>query len=86
MQYFEEEIGKDGANLRVYKQREDVDLVCTMSGKMPQKTNEIALDRMFAKNANLSVGDTITLNNKNFLSQVWLPSRIIVVFLKRTQI
>lgn len=67
MQYFEEEIGKDGANLRVYKQREDVDLVCTMSGKMPQKTNEIALDRMFAKNANLSVGDTITLNNKKLL-------------------
>ena len=64
LKYFEETLGKDGANVRVYANRKDVDLICLMSGEMPKKNNEIALDRMFARNANLKVGDTITLNKK----------------------
>lgn len=35
-----------------------------MSGEMPVAENEIALDRMFAENNNIAVGDSITLKDK----------------------
>lgn len=64
LRYVEEGMGK--ANIRIYKDRTDVDLACLMSGEMPKAENEIALDRMFADNNDIVVGDTITLRNKDF--------------------
>jgi putative ABC transport system permease protein len=64
LRYFEEEEESSKANIRVYNLRDKVNLECIMSGELPKKENEIALDRMFAQNANLNVGDTITLNDK----------------------
>lgn len=38
--------------------------MCLMSGEMPVAENEIALNRMFAENNNIAVGDSITLKDK----------------------
>lgn len=64
LRYFEEEEKSNSATIRVYKLRKDVNLECVMSGELPSAENEIALDRMYAQNAELEVGDTITLNGK----------------------
>lgn len=59
--------------MRIYKNRKDVDLVCLMKGTFPQAEDEIAIDRMYADNNNLSVGDTFSIEN-NELKVVGLVS------------
>lgn len=49
----------NGSSLRVFKNRMEVNLPCVMEGRLPNKTGEIAIDRMYADNNKLSVGDTI---------------------------
>ena len=48
------------AKLRLYAVRTTVDLACIMSGRLPQQSGEVAIDRMFADNNALKVGDMIT--------------------------
>lgn len=43
--------------MRVYQERTDMNLVCLMSGERPAAKNEIAIDRMYADNNQLEVGD-----------------------------
>ena len=50
---------ENGSTLRVFQNRDGVDLVCLMEGELPQKPGEIAVDRMYADNNGLKVGDTI---------------------------
>ncbi len=57
--YFVEETLDAGSVLRIFQNREDVNLACLMEGRLPQETDEIAVDRMFADNNHLSVGDRI---------------------------
>lgn len=49
----------NGSTLRVFANRDKVDLVCLMEGEFPEVTGEIAIDRMYADNNGLSVGDRI---------------------------
>ena len=48
-----------------FKNRQQVDKVCLMKGELPARTGEIAIDRMYADNNNLSVGDTLRSGKKN---------------------
>ena len=50
---------KKDLKIRIYPLREKVDLPCVMSGKLPEKKGEIAIDRMHADNVGLRVGDTL---------------------------
>ena len=50
---------ENGSTLRVFQNREQVDLVCLMEGEFPERPGEIAVDRMYADNNGLKVGDTI---------------------------
>lgn len=45
--------------IRIFAQRDEVDHVCLMKGEMPQGTGTIAIDRMYADNNGLSIGDTL---------------------------
>ena len=58
------ENGKKNKTVRIFKNRTDVNKICLMKGKMPKEDNEIGLDRMFADNNDLRVGDYITIENK----------------------
>ena len=49
----------NGSTLRVFQNRDQVDLVCLMEGEFPAEPGEIAIDRMYADNNGISVGDTI---------------------------
>lgn len=60
---FDEDNKKD-ATIRVFENRTEVNKVCLMSGKLPKDENEIAIDRMFADNNELVVGDKITIDKR----------------------
>ena len=47
--------------MRIYQERTDMNLVCLMSGGMPAAKNEIAIDRMYADNNKLKVGDKLKI-------------------------
>ncbi len=49
----------NGSIMRVFKNRSEIDLVCLMEGSFPAQADEIAIDRMYADNNKLKVGDTI---------------------------
>lgn len=57
--YYVEEPLDNGSTMRFFKNRQQVDKVCLMRGELPAGTGEIAIDRMYADNNNLSVGDTL---------------------------
>lgn len=63
--YAEEEL-TNGSTLRIYQQRDHVNKVCLMEGVMPEKVDEIAIDRMYADNNQLSVGDTISSTDQSW--------------------
>lgn len=50
----------NGSTLRIFQAREEVNRVCLMEGAMPERTGEIAIDRMYADNNSLHVGDALT--------------------------
>ena len=50
---------ENGSTLRIFSDREDVNLVCLMEGSLPAAPGEIAIDRMYADNNGLKVGDRI---------------------------
>lgn len=64
--YKEEETKEVDSTLRIFNQdfREDMDKICIMSGELPKKEKEIAIDRMYADNNNIEVGDTLTVAGK----------------------
>jgi putative ABC transport system permease protein len=64
LRYFEEEQEENGANIRVYPLQEAVNVACLLEGKLPEADNEIAIDRVYAQNNDIEVGDTVTLNDR----------------------
>ena len=57
--FYTEEALTNESTMRIFKDREEVNTVCLMKGEMPTQTDEIAIDRMYADNNSLKVGDTI---------------------------
>ena len=45
--------------MRFFKNRTEINGVCLMQGEFPKATGEIAIDRMYADNNELKVGDTL---------------------------
>lgn len=64
--YFDEDTSETGATIRVYKQSDEINKPCLLSGELPSQDNEIAIDRVFAKNNDINIGDTVTLKGKVF--------------------
>ncbi len=53
-----------GATMRIFINREKVNKVCLMSGKMPEKDNEIAIDRLHAEKNGLEIGDVFVVSGR----------------------
>ena len=62
--YIERETEGFESKLRLYKNRTEVDRVCLMEGAFPEAEDEVAIDRMYADNNDISVGDTIRYDGK----------------------
>ena len=63
-EYCEEDLDANGTTLRIFKERQEVNLASLVSGEFPSSADEIALDRMFAENNGIAVGDSIVLNGR----------------------
>lgn len=69
--YFVEKPVKTGADaetestLRIFKERTEVDLTDLMQGKMPERADEIAVDRLYARNNGIQVGDVIQAGERS---------------------
>lgn len=76
MSYYElpmSKIGSDSENdaadggvrtLRIFAPRHDVNKMCLMDGEFPVETDEIAIDRMYAVNNDIEIGDDIKAGDK----------------------
>ena len=64
--YLEYDTKEVDSTLRIFKNRKDVDKICLMEGELPTADSEIAIDRMYADNNDLHIGDTLTLKDKAF--------------------
>lgn len=62
--YVEEKTAEVDSTLRIFANRTEVNLTCLLSGALPQQEGEIAIDRVYAKNNGLSMGDTLTVGKQ----------------------
>lgn len=60
--------GDDGRDrtLRVYQHRTQVDLAAYADGRVPEAADEVAIDRVFATNNDISVGEEVELFGQRF--------------------
>lgn len=57
--YYETDFDND-TTIRIFKKRSVINLECLMDGAFPENKGEIAIDRMFADNNGIVIGDTLT--------------------------
>lgn len=55
---------KDRGTLRVFNERSEVNKTCLLEGGFPQNAGEIAIDRLYARNNSIKIGDTILLGGQ----------------------
>ena len=66
MYYKDETVASNDTTLRIYVDRDTVNTECVMDGRMPTAANEIAIDRMYAVNNSISIGDTLTVDGQTY--------------------
>ena len=64
--YVEKETGNIDSTLRIFENRDEVNKLCVMDGELPDEKGEIAVDRMYADNNEITVGDTIVIDSKGY--------------------
>ena len=63
--FYSEQDLSDDTMIRIYKNREKVDIATVYEGILPNNKHEIALDRLFAEKNDYKVGETIHLNGED---------------------
>ncbi len=58
--------GNSDGKVRIYQINNEINMATFNEGRMPEKDNEIAIDRMHADNRNLKVGDKINVGGKEY--------------------
>ncbi len=53
----------NGSTLRLFRKRTEVDLEDILEGRMPETADETAIDRLYARNNGIRIGDVIVLEN-----------------------
>lgn len=56
--YVEKEV-EENNKIRIFINRTDINLVCVMKGREPERENEIAIDRLYAEKNGYKIGDSI---------------------------
>ncbi len=56
----------DGSELRAFAVREKIDLIMLDDGQLPSSENEVVLEKNYARVHDLSIGDSITIENSAF--------------------
>ena len=62
--FFKDKKTSGDRTVRLYKIRREMNLADIMEGRLPEKEGEIVIDRLFAENNNLQVGDPMEIEGK----------------------
>lgn len=57
---------KNEHSVRIYTQNDDVNKICVMDGKFPKNKDEIIIDRLYAENNGIAIGDKFDVDGKKF--------------------
>lgn len=52
--------------LRIFEVRHEVNKMCTMKGSLPDRDDELAIDRMFAENNDIEIGDELEVGGRDY--------------------
>ena len=63
--YKEESTDDFESTFRAFGERNDIDKVCLLDGDMPKADTDVAIDRLYAKNHNLEIGDKFGVAGKD---------------------
>ena len=55
-----------GHSMRIFRPREDINKIDMMKGEFPETEREIVIDRLYAENNGISIGDTLTFDEMDF--------------------
>ncbi|PJI07729.1 MULTISPECIES: ABC transporter permease [Clostridium] len=64
--YYSNEPILKSTKLRIYESKKDIDIPTVIEGRLPEGKYEIALDRLFARNNSLKVGDKLKIKGKYY--------------------
>lgn len=64
--YLEKQVLNENTTLRIFANREEVNLICLMKGRLPEVEGEIAVDRLFADKNKIHIGEEIEIDNRKF--------------------
>lgn len=64
--FCKEEVTDDDHTVRLFRERKEINKVCLMKGAMPQRKEEIAIDRLYAKNNDLAIGDPFVIAGQRY--------------------
>lgn len=56
----------DGRTLRIFEVRHEINKMCTMKGSLPGSDDELAIDRMFAENNDIEIGDELEVGGRDY--------------------
>ena len=65
-QFYIDEVIDNNTTLRFYKIRTEIDLQEVFDGRLPENENEIAIERLYGENNNISIGDLITYDDISY--------------------
>lgn len=63
--YKEEDTDDFESTFRAFGERNDIDKVCLLDGDMPKSDTDVAIDRLYAKNHDLEIGDKFGVAGKD---------------------
>ena len=63
--YKEEDTDDFESTFRAFGERKDIDKVCLLDGDMPKADTDVAIDRLYAKNHDLEIGDKFGVAGKD---------------------
>ena len=64
--FFTDQSTDTDTTLRIYKDRKEVNTIDVLNGSKPVNENEIAIDRLYAQNNGLAVGDDISVGDESW--------------------
>ncbi len=64
--YVEYETAGFDSTVRIFKIRNEINKASVLSGSLPNNTDEIAIDRVYAVNNDIEIGDTLSLGGKAY--------------------
>ena len=64
--FFKDEEFDNGNGIRIYERRNEVNREGLWEGKLPEKADELAIDRLYAANNGIETGDTVRIGGKDY--------------------